>query len=494
MKKTSPFLPGISSKLSGRQRRRQLEEFRIRRQELRARSLADYATLFSSILPMESMEEISAHKRSRLFPESVTFWAWVSQLIEGNASCAKAITLVQSWYCSAGLPSPSVTTSSFCRGRQRLSKDFLDGADALIKTYSDARLESSHRWYGHRLKAIDGTTFKLLDTPENQAVYPQPSGQAPGCGFPVMGAVGVLDLATGRLEDFVTHRDRTHDAVGMYRLMDCFASGDVVIADRAFCSYESMAMLLQRDAHSVMRLHQMRHRALDWRQGRKIDHDSRLVIWKKPPRPGKSGISRAEWEALPDSMEVRLVRVKGTGRDGKPRTMILATTLLEECAYPTEEIALLYAERWKIEVKFRDIKSTMNLDILRVKSPDMAHKTLRMIQICYNLIKALQLEAIRGEDVILDEIGFKGTLDVIVEFRSRFRHLQNRPRLLARRLREVEERIVERLLLIRPNRPNRPNRSEPRAMKRRPKLYQLMTRPRAEFAEIKHRSRYRAAA
>jgi hypothetical protein len=139
-------------------------------------------------------------------------------------------------------------------------------------------------------------------------------------------------------------------------------------------------------------------------------------------------------------------------------------------------------------VKFRDIKTTMALEMLRVKTPAMAVKTMKMIQIAYNLVKALQLEAISGRAIMIDDIGYKATLDVIIEFRSRFRALQNRPQIWKKVMSNLEERIAERLLHI------RPNRSEPRASKRRPKSYQYLTSPRAEFTEIPHREHYRAAA
>lgn len=163
--------------------------------------------------------------------------------------------------------------------------------------------------------------------------------------------------------------------------------------------------------------------------------------------------------------------------------MYVATTLTDT-DYPTEEIAMLYAERWKIEVKFRDIKTTMQLGEFRVRTPEMARKTLRMLRLIYNLIKVRQMESIRGEAVCLDELAFKDTLDVLNEFRSGFEGLLSRPRLLAGERQKLEERIAERTLLI------RPGRSEPQAVKLRPKLYQYLTAPRREFTEIPHRSHH----
>ena len=491
MKKTTPFLPGISPKLGGRAKRRQLEAIRLLRQRIRSESLADIGTLFGDILPPEVLVESQRDVRKRLFPESITFWAWVSQLLECNSSCASALTFVQSWYSREDLPVPAFDTSSYCRARQRLSESFLENAESLTKTYIEARIEAHHLWYGYRLKAIDGTSVRLMDTEANQELFPQPSGQKAGCGFPVMGVVGILDLATGAMDRFLTCKDRDHDAQGLYQLSDHLVEGDLLLADRAFCSYEAIARLQANGVASVMRLHQMREKKLDWRRGKKIDPDSRLVTWARPPKPGKSGITPEEWENLPEEMEVRLVRMKGTGRDGKPRTMYVITTLTDASEYPTDEIGLLYAERWKIEVKFRDIKTTMGLEMLRVKNPEMAVKMMKMIQIAYNLVKALQLEAISGRAILIDEIGYKGTLDAINEFRADFARLQNRPQLWRRKMDDLAERMAERILLILLI---RPNRQEPRATKRRPKSHQYLTAPRHGFTEIQHREHYRAAA
>jgi hypothetical protein len=484
----TPFLPGLSTKLSGRAKRRQIENLRLLRERAEAASISDVGSLFSEILPPEDLEAAGGDRRKRHFPAVVTFWAWLSQLLEGNGSCGKALTRIQRWCVEAGIPVPKFDTSSYCRARQRLADTFLDKIDALIRAFAEARIEEHHLWRGHRLKAIDGTSVQLMDTAANQGEYPQPTVQKPGCGFPVVGVVGVLDLSLGQLADYVVSPWWRQDANGLNDLCETFQPSDVVIADRAFCSYELIAKLSGRRVDSVMRLHQKRETTLNWRRGRKLGPDSRIVVWNKPPQRGKCGITEEEWEHLPETMEVRLVRFEAPGRDGKMRKIYLATTLLDGERYPSSEIAALYAERWKIEVKFRDIKTTMGMERLEVKSPEMAMKTLRMVRIAYNLVKALQLEAIRGEDIVLDDLSFKATLDAIAEFSPRFTGLLRHPRLLAAKRRELEERILERILLI------RPGRSEPRAMKTRPKNYSLLTAPRRDYVEIMHRPSYRAAA
>lgn len=465
-----------------------MEVLRLVREKVLAASLSDYGVLFSAILPVESLESASCDVRRRLFPEVVVFWAWVAQIIDANASCAKAVTLVQRWYAAAALAVPSFCTSAFCRARQRLSDEFLDAVESRVALFGDARAEEHHRWRRYRVKLVDGTSVQLTDTAANQAEYPQSSAQKPGCGFPVMGVVAVLDVALGTVDNYLTGPSHGHDLEGLHRLIESFKAMDLIVADRAFCSWEMLALLAEKEVGTVMRLHQMREVKLDWRKGRKLDENSRIVEWSKPVKPGKSGIMREAWERLPETMSVRLVRLEAPGRDGQMRAIYLATTLFDAEAYPTKEIAELYAQRWSIEVRFRDLKTTMGLERMRVRTPEMARKTLRMATITYNLVKLLQLEASRGEAILAEEIGFKGTLDVLLEFRAGFIRLANRPLLLEREREEVLARIRERLLFI------RPGRSEPRAIKTRPKSYPYLTTWRGDYIEIQHRSKYVKAA
>lgn len=488
MKKLPPFLPGLSTKLQGSQRRRQLEIFRRERVAALRSSISDLGVLFHDILPAEWLLEISSDVRKRSFTQVTVFWAWISQVLEQNESCSNAVTLIQTWFKDNGLQPPTYDTSSYCKARQRLPDEFLTRVHQKVQSHAETRVEEHHLWYGHRLKAIDGTSVKLMDTPANQKKYPQPSGQAKGCGFPVMGVVGVLDLARGTLTDFITCPYRDHDIKGFYQLGKCFQPGDIAIGDRAFCSYEMLGLLRARGVHSVMRLHQRRDAKRDWKSGKRLRDGSRLVVWKKSAKKGKAGLTDREWEALPDTMELRYVATKAKGRDGKMRIIYLVTTLLEAADYPGEEIALIYCERWTIEVKIRDIKTTMKFEMMRVKSPEMAERTMKLIQIAYNLVKARQAEAIRGELVQLGELGFKGTLDLIDKNRTAFTGLVSHPRRLDRAMGIFEADLRARIIQI------RPGRQEPRATKTRPKSYQYLTQPRGEFTEIFHREHYKKAA
>jgi len=183
------FLPGLSTKLYGRKRRSELEALLAVRDKVLAASLSDYGAPFGVILPVESLESAARDGRRRLFPEVVVFWAWVSQILDGNTSCARPVTLMQRWYAAALLALPSFCTSAFCRARQRLSVEFLATVESRLAMFGEARIEEHHRWRGYRVKLVDGTSVQMTDTAVNQVEYPQPYAQKAGCGFPVMGVV-----------------------------------------------------------------------------------------------------------------------------------------------------------------------------------------------------------------------------------------------------------------------------------------------------------------
>ena len=357
---------------------------------------------------------------------------------------------------------------------------------ARINDTMGQRIGEADRWHGHILKAIDGSSVKLMDTQQNQKTYPQPSVQKEGCGFPVMGICGVLNLSHGGWQAITAYPHREHDLTPSYDLLDCFGQGDLVLADRAFCSYELTALLNQRGAHSLMRLHQSRERSLDWRKGKRIGKNQRLITWSKPSRRDGSKLTREQWDALPGKLEVRYIRFSYRDRVGATQADGAGvTTLAGSAVHGWEELAGLYVRRWEIELRLRDVKTTMGMECFPVKTPEMAHKTLKVMMVAYNLVRALMQEASMDAGVRLAELSFKASLDHIMSYRGLYAGRQKH----RRKRRELHGKLLSVMAASRMD--IRPGRHEPRAVKKRPKSYQLLTSPRGVFKEIPHRSRYK---
>lgn len=486
--KKQPFLSGFPTQICGRARRRLQDVIAAQRRKLADSSIASYALQFSHILPADVLHGFSASQRVRHYCNVVVFWAWLAQILEANASLSKAVSLVQAWCADCNLPIPGSDTGAYSRARSRLGLAFLFSVHKRINDYLTARIKRRDTYQGHVVKSIDGSTFTLDDTEANQAAYPQPCRQKKGCGFPVMGAVGILNHSHGGWEDFICQKHTAHDTEPFHKLLHCLDAGDILCGDRAFCTYEIKSTLQQKGVFTLMRLHQARERGLKWNKGQKIDHDQRLFIWKKPSQPAGSKLDAKKWKELPDELEIRLIRFYFIDRYGKKRRMILATTLTDHEKYDWKELAALYAQRWDIELRLRDVKTTLRLEHLRVKTPEMAHKVLRMSLIAYNLVKSGCQEAAHsvGEDLRL--ISFKGALDTIVANTSRYQRRQRH----TIKIREIWDSIIE--IISQELIDSRPFRREPRAVKKRPKNFDFLTKPRAVFQEVPYRGRNRRAA
>lgn len=444
---------------------------------------------FSHILPADFLNGLSVSQRVRMYCNVVVFWTWLAQILETNASLTKAVSLVQAWSKDAGLPVPNEDTGSYSRGRGRLGMEFLEATSQRVGEYLNARIGPEDTYQGHVVKSIDGSSMSLDDTACNQAAYPQPSGQKPGCGFPVMGIMGVLNHAHGGWEDFVEGEHTAHDAPIFHKLLHCFEPGDILCGDRAFCTYELMATLAGREVDTLMRLHQARHGVLNWRKGKRIGKNQRLVQWIKPDQQSSgSTMERQAWAALPDTMNIRLIRFDFRDRDGKKRRMVLATTLCDAEKYDWHDLATIYAQRWDIELRLRDVKTTLKMEHLRVKTPETARKTLKMSLIAYNLIKASSQEAAHQAGANLRLMSFKGALDTIVANTSRYLGRQKHFQVIRRIWESTIDMIAEKVVHL------RLGRHQPRAQKKRPKPYSYLTCPRSEFKEIPHRGKARSFA
>ena len=483
-----PFLTDFPLTIFATAKRRLQAAIRHSSAIITRRSLSGYAVMFEDILPGEFLASIDPTARQRSFGHLPVFWAWLAQILEANASCQKAVGLIQSWCFSCKLPVPSSDTSSYCKARGRISLCFLQSIHQRIGERLGSRVTKENQWQGFTLKAMDGSSVHLMDTQENQLLYPQPSVQKKGCGFPTMGIVGLLNLGHGGWEHIETCPHTQHDSKAAASLASHLGQGDLLLADRAFCSYELIARSLAQGAHCLMRLHQSRAKTLKWNKGKRLSRHERLVTWQRPQHPPGTTLSREEWNALPATLQVRLIKLGYENRDGRKSELIVVTTLLDPKVHNGIELADLYARRWDIELKLRDLKTTLGMEAFAVKTPEMAHKTLWMSVIAFNLIRHLMQSAAAKGGQPVWHLSFKGVLDLAVASHESFRAHVRRPRNCAAAMAHLLAICATKQIDI------RPFRSEPRAIKKRPKNYQLLTEPRATFREIPHRNAYKKSA
>jgi IS4 transposase len=323
----------------------------------------------------------------------------------------------------------------------------------------------------------------MPDTKENQRLYPQPSGQKEGCGFPVMRFVAVFSLITGLIVASRKSNLHTHEKVLWRRIWGSCKKGDVVLADRAFCAFTDFWFLSKKELDCVMRLHQRRKEQKIIHRFNKNDY---LVQWEKGKASQKAEwITLKKWEKIPETMTVRYIKVQVQIPGFRTKELTVATTLLDNKSYPANEIAALYRKRWMAELFLRNIKTTMHMDVLRCKTPEMVHKEFTFFIIAYNLVCSLVCESALKYGLNPYQISFKNTINIIRNWVS----------VMTGGNGKVRKDFIETLMMMVASQkiPTRnKKRQEPRAIKRRHNsTYQLLTKSRNFFQEIPHRHSYR---
>lgn len=409
------------------------------------------------VLPDELIESCfldAGHtwRRRRLDPVTTTK-LFIQQVASGNIAC----DAVTHW------SDQPITDSAYCQARRRLPQEGF--AYLLERTTARAQARAPKRecWLGHRLMLVDGTGVSMPDVASLQETFGQPGGQKPGCGFPVAKVLAMFDASTGMIEEGLVLPLRTHDAAHADSLHSSLRPGDVLVGDRAFCSYAHVALLRQEKLEGVFRMHQRLAGAFKAGRGslktmRVLSTKDQFVRWKRPlQRP--DWMDADEFQKLPKTQQVRVVTVRVTMPGRRVHEILLITTLLDAKRYPADEIANVYLARWRVETDIGHLKTTMKMDVLRCKSVEGVQRELLVYFLVYNLVRLVMLQAAALRNVPFEWISFVDALRWLIHPDSK--------------------KPLERLTLRKP----RPGRVQPRVRKRRPKEFPLMKLPRRILIE-----------
>jgi hypothetical protein len=436
--------------------------------------------LFGSFMPawLLSQADEGPNSREHIYSVRRTFFGFLYQVLNPDCPCREVVRQIQSLLALASTRWVSPDTGAYCVARGRLPLDILARLRCAVAAQAG---KAEDLWKGFFVKVIDGTGISLPDTLKNQRAYPQSREQKPGCGFPFMKIVGIFSLSTGALLNYARGNKHQHELRLLHRLLDAFQPGDLVLADRGFSCYTLLALLWRKSVPALFRLHHAR--SADLRRGKRLGKNDRLVIWRKPNNWERRYLPQRLWKCIAPELTVRILRFSLRRAGFRTRSVTLVTTLVDSQLYPPEQLALLYARRWEIELWFRDIKTSMGMEVLRCQSPKMIHKELEMFFIAYNLIRCLMLQASRQYHVDRRRLSFKGTVDSARQFAMAVAEARSR-----NKQKQLMDKLLQTIALDLV--PDRPGRREPRAVKRRPKPCAWLTKPRHRFKDSQHRNRY----
>jgi hypothetical protein len=469
----TPFFPAFRARLAALGRRTAAQ--------LRQTTLQQLAQHLSGLIPSHllSTADEGPNSRERLFTLRLTCECLVWQMLKPRTACREVVRQVQALACLHGRESVDDNTSAYIQARQRLPQECLERVLAATAQAAGRRAAPGSQLQGRPVKVVDGSSVQLPDTAANQRDYPQPSGQQPGCGFPVLKLVGLFSLASGALLDVVIGNLHSHDLRLFHRLWESLQAGDILLGDRAYGEYATLAGLPRQGVDVVARLHS--RRKVDFRKARqRLGPNDGVFAWRKGCLQSTI-LTPEQWAALPAEIQVRIVRFPAACRGFRTQRITLVTTLLDAARYPAAELVALYLRRWRIELCLRDVKTTLGLEPLRCQSPAMVRKELLAGLIAHNLIRCVMAEAAQAHQAELERVSFKGAVDALRQYSA----------VLAQaRTNRLKRKLWQDLLrtLAGDRVPRRPGRTEPRAVKRRPKPFPLLNCPRRKFVELPHRN------
>jgi hypothetical protein len=429
---------------------------------------------FAALLPQNRILKAFGTARAAwqgwLYTPAVTVWVFLSQCLSPDHSCREAVARHIAWRVARGLRPCSAATGAYCTARGDLTEEALH---TLVRETGKQVEEESPKtwlWHGRRVRVVDGSTVTMPDTEENQAVYPQPKTQQPGCGFPIARILVVFSLSVGTVLEASIGKykgKQTGENTLFRKLHDTLAEGDIILADRYFSGWSDVALPLGRGIDIVVRKHQHRH--TDFRTGRRLGKDDHLICWSRPQRP--KWMSAEQYAELPEELELREVRIHVAQKGFRTRSLVVVTTLLDAEQYPPEEIALLYRRRWQAELHLRSLKIVLQMDHLRCKTPERVCNEFYAHLLGYNLIRGVMAAAAFQSGKSPWEISFKGAVQTLDQFLPMLLSKITNEAWCHALLTAVASHVVG----------HRPDRFEPRLVKRRPKPYKHLRKPRHNY-------------
>jgi Transposase DDE domain len=457
-------------------------ESRMSLDQLRARFERNEGLPFADVLTepriRDALDEHGVRYRDRVFDPVTTIWGFLSQVLSEDQSCRDAVTRIIAHRAAAGLRTCSPDTASYCNARGRLPTGVLCTLAKRTARELQAATAEEWKWNGRDVFITDGSHVSMPDTPENQAVYPQPPTQQPGLGFPLARVVVLLSLATGACHDLAIaayEGKGTGETTLLRAMYDALRPGDVVLADSLFDNYFLICELRDRGIDLVARAQYQRVGG----QVLQVRPDGEILVWRRPNKP--HGMTGEQYRRYPKSLVMRQVSVDAHDKENRAERFKVITTILD-ASIDGAQIGDLFERRWEGEVDIRSIKATMQMDVLRCKAPEMVRKEIWAHLLAYNLLRTAMAVA-AGENGLEPRQGsFKGAKQAVTAFA---------PKLEAARP-EARPAVIDAMLaVIAYHRVgDRPGRWEPRAWKRRPKPGAKLGQPRARARLPENRSRW----
>lgn len=445
----------------------------LRRQFLQEGDLP-FRDVLSEELVQDALAAVRVVWNDAIYTPLVTLWVFLSQVLSADHSCRSAVARLIAHRISRGQRACSSETGAYCQARKRLPEQFFADVACRVGRVLDSQVARNWLWKGRQVYMFDGTTVSMPDTQQNLKAYPKTYNQKAGQGFPLARVGALISLSCGAILNvgFCRYAGKGQGEVSLLRRMwDILRPGDVILGDSLMSNWTGIVMLKERGFELVSRLNKA-HRKADFRKGKRLGPDDHIVCWQKPT--SIRSVDRKTYHSLPDHVMIREVRIRIEQPGFRTKTMVVVTTLLDPEQASKENLAYLYRARWNNELDLRAIKSTMQMEFLRCKTPELVRKEVWAHVLAYNLIRTIIARAATKHEIEPRSISFKATIQTLEAFQPLIANYDSRR---DSDLLSVYEQLLDAISRHRVG--DRPDRFEPRLQKRRDKRYPFLRKPRA---------------
>jgi hypothetical protein len=426
------------------------------------------------------------HSRDRIFPLVRAFWSWIWQVLQSEASCRDVIQQLNALFALSGRPPIDPSSTAYCQARAHIPMPVLEKALHASACSAQGKARPTPLLGSRPIRIVDGSCIRLADTPANREAFPRSTNQFNSQGFPLLKIIVLYCLSSGAVLARACSNITQHELRLFVKLKELFKPKDIIVGDRAYGSYVIAAWLKERQCDLVARLSTI-GREVDYRRAkRRLGKEDGIFEWEKSRSKRSTLIEAREWDALPELIEVRIIRTKIRRAGFRSRRLTVMTTLLDPELYPAQEVLDAYLRRWRVEMCLDDLKTSLGMENLRGRTPAMVERELLVYLCAFNLLRWVMACAARQGDVDLSRISFVGALDGFRRWATAMAMAKGkgRRRCVNRMWRSMLATLAQDLVT------ERPGRREPRAVKKRPK-YPYLNKPRSRYVERPSRNHRR---
>ena len=418
-----------------------------------------------------------------IYTPAITLWALISQAFfkAEMRSCKAAVGRVAALWATLGEKVCCTNTGAYCRARAKISweavRDICCQVAASAESLFDDQYVECDRTNrvveevcstptSGRVMMVDGFTVTAADTIANQQTFPQNPAQKPGVGFLIVRGVSLISMVTGllvALELGPYAGKQSGETWLLWQMLDQLNPGDTLVADCFYCTYWLIAACKNKGVNIVMKNHDKRDD--DPIGATRVNQHERTTVWLKPQRP--DWMSEEDYRVMPEQIEIRLVDIVIDQAGFRSKKYTVATTVINNKTYTRHWIANVYRSRWLVELDIRSIKCSLDMDVIRAKTPAMVRTEIWSCLLAYNLIRFKMLQSASSCARMPRSLSFTATQQALATTWL-LACVATTPQLIQLSLDTSASQTVG----------HRPDRVEPRANKRRPKVVALLNKPR----------------